>query len=144
LHQFAQVLVFDRWTGNTDGRQAVFIKRRNGRKYHTTFIDQGFCFNSANWNFPDLALVGVYHRNSVYQHVTGWESFEPVLTRAEHMDPDQLWSTTEGLPEEWYEGDRLGLERLIETLYRRRRLIRDLITDFRYSSRLPFPNWTDN
>ncbi len=114
------------------------------RKYRTTFIDQGFCFNSANWNFPDLALVGAYYRNCVYQHVTGWESFEPVLTRAETMDPDQLWSITEGLPEEWYGSDRLGLERLIETLYQRRRLIRDLITDFRYSSREPFPQWRDN
>ncbi len=40
------------------------------RKYTATFIDQGYCFNAGEWNFPDVALRGVYARNFVYQEVT--------------------------------------------------------------------------
>ena len=39
----------------------------------------------------------------------------------------------------WYEFDSDGLNRLVETLYRRRPIIRDLITQFRDSCRNPFP-----
>jgi hypothetical protein len=45
---------------------------------------------------------------------------------------------------ESYESDHVGRHRLVETLYNRRVLIRDLIAVFRTSSRAPFPNWTEN
>jgi len=45
------------------------------------------------------------------------------------------------IPAEWYEQDLDGLRRITEALYRRRVRIRDLITDFRRSTRNPFPNW---
>jgi hypothetical protein len=47
-------------------------------------------------------------------------------------------------PSEWYEFDTDGLNRLVETLYRRRAIIRNLIVEFRTSSLNPFPNWTAN
>jgi len=43
---FAAVLPFDKWTGNADGRQAVFSKKVHARKYAATFIDQGYAFNA--------------------------------------------------------------------------------------------------
>ena len=143
LQDFARVLVLDKWAGNADGRQVVFTKSVNARKYNTTFIDQGYCFNCSEWNFPDSPLRGTYARNCVYQLVTGWESFEPVLSRAEQMDSAELWKLTEGLPEEWWScyGSADALARLIATLHQRRSSIRDLITAFRNSSRSPFPNW---
>ena len=49
---FARVLVFDKWTGNSDGRQAIFVKASRQRSYHAMFIDQGYCFNAGEWNFP--------------------------------------------------------------------------------------------
>ncbi len=140
---FAAVLPFDKWTGNADGRQAVFTKPVHARKYNIHFIDQGYCFNCSDWNFPDAPLRGVYGRNCVYQHVTGWQSFEPALSRLEQIDGSELWRLAQGMPEEWYQHDASGLARLIETLYQRRALIRDLITQFRISSRSPFPNWKD-
>ena len=80
--------------------------------------------------------------NSVYQQVTGWESFEPALSRAEQIDCAELGRLTEGMPEEWWSSHGPGdLSRLLETLYQRRSLIRDLITAFRNSTRNPFPNW---
>jgi hypothetical protein len=142
LLDFARVLVLDKWTGNADGRQAVFCRRTKRQRYGAIFIDQGYCFNAGEWNFPDSPLRGVYARNCVYEHVRGWDSFEPALTRAEEMSIDRIWSIAAQIPPEWYEFDTAGLNRLIEALYSRRSAIRALIRAFRQSSRAPFPNWT--
>ena len=143
VQNFARVLVLDKWTGNADGRQVIFTKPAMARMYNATFIDQGYCFNAGEWNFPDSPLRGVFSRNCVYQDVTGWDSFEPALSHAEQMDSAELWRLTEGLPEEWWSryGSASDLARLIEILHQRRSSIRDLITAFRTSSRNPFPNW---
>jgi hypothetical protein len=142
LSDFARMLVLDRWTSNADGRQAVFSRKSNQKCYSATFIDQGYCFNAGEWNFPDSPLRGVYANNCVYKHVTGWDTFEPALTRAEEMDIDSIWRIAAAIPLEWYESDTDGLNRLVETLYCRRAMIRELVVAFRTSSRNPFPNWT--
>jgi len=138
---FPLVLAFDKWTCNSDGRQAVFVKRRGSRLYNAIFIDQGYCFNAGSWDFPDQPLRGVYARNSVYAAVTSWQSFEPVLSRIEQIRFEELHAIAEEIPEEWYQHDSDGLNRLLNALCDRRTLIRDLITAFRNSSRNPFPNW---
>jgi hypothetical protein len=136
------VLVLDKWTCNADGRQAVFYRQSNQRRYRAMFIDQGYCFNAGEWTFPDSSLRGVYARNCVYHHVRNWEAFEPALTRAEEMGIDAIWHIAAGIPAEWYEYDRAGLDRIVEQLYVRRSSIRTLISGFRESSRNPFPLWT--
>jgi hypothetical protein len=139
---FARVLAFDKWTGNADGRQAVFAKAANKRFYRATFIDQGYCFNAGEWDFPDSPLRGAYARNSAYAHVTGWDDFEPTLSRIEEIDLAEIWTIAHEIPEEWYQNHAEALSRLITSLYQRRTLTRDLITAFRKSSRNPFPNWS--
>jgi hypothetical protein len=138
---FRRVLVFDKWTGNSDGRQAVFVKQPNRRTYRAMFIDQGYCFNAGEWNFPDSPLRGAFARHSVYESVTGWQSFEPALLNVEQMNIDDLWRIAAEIPAEWYEHDSEAITRLIETLHERRSHIRELITSFRNSTRNPFPNW---
>lgn len=139
-----RALVLDKWTGNADGRQAVFIQLPRRAGYSLRLIDQGYCFNGGEWSFPDLALHGVYYRNYVYQDVTSWESFEPALTAAEEMDMDDLWNCAAEIPSEWCGSAPDALPCLVEKLYRRRCKIRDLVTAFRESSRNPFPNWVGN
>lgn len=141
LQEFAGMLVADKWTGNCNGRQAVFERRPRERKYRAIFIDQGFCFNAGDWTFPDSPLRGVYPRNLVYEGVTGWESFEPWLSRAEAMDSGVLWRIAETVPPEWYGGDTTVLERLMEVTWSRRGRLRELIAAFRDSDRQPFPKW---
>jgi hypothetical protein len=142
LGDFARVLVLDKWTSNSDGRQAVFSRNTvRSRRYTATFVDQGYCFNAGEWTFPDYPLRGVYAQNEVYEAVTGWEAFEPALSRAECMDPETIWLCAAEIPEEWYEGDRTSLKGLVEELSKRRGVIRTQIADFRRSSRSPFPNW---
>jgi hypothetical protein len=141
---FARVLVLDKWACNADGRQAVYVRKTPfSRRYSATFIDQGYCFNAGEWTFPDYPLRGVFANNCVYESVTGWDAFEPALTKAEEMDSDAIWRSAADIPEEWYEGDRDGLHRLVEALCSRRCLIRRLISIFRESMRNPFPKWRD-
>jgi hypothetical protein len=144
LRDFARVLVLDKWTCNSDGRQAIFWKAWRRQRYSATFIDQGYCFNASEWTFPDCPLRGVYANNCVYEGVTGWEVFEPALTRAEEIDSETIWHCAAEIPEEWYEGDRDDLHRLVEALHHRRGAIRQLIAEFRRSSRNPFPNWRES
>jgi hypothetical protein len=141
LVEFAGMLVVDKWTGNCNGRQAVFERRARERKYRATFIDQGYCFNAGEWTFPDSPLRGVYARNSVYTGVTGWKSFEPWLSRVEELPAETLWAIAEAVPPEWYGGDLTEIEQLMETLLKRRSRLRELIGSFRDSDREPFPFW---
>jgi len=141
LAEFAGMLCIDKWAGNCNGRQAVFERKPRERKYRATFIDQGFCFNAGEWTFPDAPLRGVYARNKVYARVTGWQSFEPWLSRVENIDAGVLWEIAEAVPPEWYGGDTAVIERLMEQMLRRRSRVRELIASFRDSNREPFPLW---
>ncbi|MHB1701582.1 MAG: HipA family kinase [Acidobacteriaceae bacterium] len=143
LAEFAGMLAIDKWTCNSNGRQAVFERKARERKYKACFIDQGFCFHAGEWSFPDAPLRGVYARNRVYAGVTGWDSFEPWLTRVETMEAGKLWTVAEAVPPEWYGGDTAVIERLMEQLMARRGKVRELIVSFRDSGREPFPNWRE-
>jgi hypothetical protein len=141
LAEFAGMLVVDKWTGNCNGRQAVFERRPREKKYRAIFIDQGFCFNAGEWTFPDSPLRGVFPRNQVYARITGWKSFEPWLGRMEALPAETLWKIAEEVPPEWYGGNPSVIESLMETLLLRKKLIRELLDAFRHSSREPFPRW---
>lgn len=141
LAEFAGVLALDKWTCNVNGRQAVFQKTRRERRYRATFIDQGYCFHAGEWKFVDAPLRGVFPDNSVYRGVAGWESFEPWLSRIETLEPGVAWEIAGSVPPHWYGGDLSVIELLVEQLLARRSRLRELIVQFRESSRRPFPNW---
>jgi len=141
LGEFAGILALDKWTGNANGRQAVFTRKQRERKYRAVFIDYGYCFHAGEWRFEDLPLRGVYYRNDVYREISGWDSFEPWLTRLETMPADTVWAAANEVPPEWYGGDLKEMEALVEKLLARRSRIRALIDDFRVSHRKPFPKW---
>jgi len=141
LAEFAGMLCVDKWAGNCNGRQAVFERKPRERKYRACFIDQGYCFNAGEWTFPDSPLRGVFGRNQVYARVTGWDSFEPWLTRVEEFRAEELWAIADAVPPVWYGGDPATIERLMETMLVRRGRVRELISAFRESNREPFPNW---
>jgi hypothetical protein len=105
-------------------------------------IDQGFCFNAGEWNFPDAPLRGLYARNRVYEGVTGIESFAPWLGRLEEqMTERTLDEITRSIPPEWYADDYDAVLRLLEQLHRRRHRVPDLILEAKRSNRQPFRNW---
>jgi len=143
LSDFAGMMVFDKWTCNTNGRQAIFLRERGAERYRAIMIDQGFCFNAAEWNFPDAPLRGIYARARVYDRVRGWDAFEAWLERIERrITEDVLDEIAREIPPEWYNFDQDALYRMMEQLLRRRKLTRELIESAWKSSRAPFPNWT--
>ncbi len=161
LSDFLGVLVFDKWTCNTNGRQAIFFRDPGGHVaaadstaggdtpggsaalgYTAMMIDFGFCFNAGEWDFPDAPLRGLYARHRVYGGVAGMEAFEPWLARLEKQITERvLGEEAAQIPPEWYAGDWNALERLLERLYSRRQRVRELILSARNSGREPFPNW---
>jgi hypothetical protein len=140
---FLGAFVFDKWTCNCDGRQVIFHRPADdeGSAYSVAMIDQGFCFNDGDWTFPDSPIRGIYPRRLVYEKVTGLKSFEPFLSRIENLTAGELEACTEGIPTSWCEPDPGQLVRLMETLYARRRTVRQAVIDAKNSSLDPFPNW---
>jgi hypothetical protein len=161
LSDFLGVLVLDKWTCNTNGRQAIFFREpfdaapagdspadgstaggSTAGDYTAMMIDFGFCFNAGEWDFPDAPLRGLYLRQRVYERVDGMKSFEPWLGRLEKQITERvLGEEAAQIPPEWYGGEWDEMERLLERLYRRRDRVRELILSARNSGREPFPNW---
>jgi len=141
LGEFAGILALDKWTGNINGRQAVFARKQREKRYHAVFIDYGYCFHAGDWKYENIPLRGVYYRNDVYREISGWESFEPWLTRLETMAAETVWAAASEVPPEWYGGDLSEMERLVEGLLARQSQIRELIEGFGRSDRQPFPKW---
>ena len=182
LHDFAGMLVFDKWVCNTNGRQTVFfeetgrrssetpgamapglgarggqgevargtLQRGQGareetpprRAYRTVMIDQGFCFNAGEWNFPDAPLRGLYARSRVYEGVTGMDSFGPWLERLEKRITEKvLAELAEEIPPTWYEDDYDAVLGVLEQLHRRKRRVEELILSAKSSNRQPFVSW---
>ena len=142
LDAFRGIFVFDKWSCNTNGRQAIFFRSGGESRYQAQMIDHGFCFNAGEWNFPDAPLRGIYARQIVYEGVRGFEAFEPWIARLEKIDEDALDDAASAVPPEWYGFDSAALYQMLEQLHRRRRLVPELIRSAWKSSRLPFPHWT--
>jgi len=142
LADFAGALAFDKWTCNTNGRQAVFFRAPGESRYQASMIDQGFCFNAGEWSFPDAPLRGLYARHRVYDSVRGMDSFEPWLARIESKMTEVVFDEIyKEIPGEWYSYETEPLERMLEQLLRRRRLVRELVVSAWKSTAQPFPNW---
>jgi len=107
-------------------------------------IDQGFCFNAGEWNFPDAPLRGLYARNRVYEGIIGMKSFAPWIERLEKQFSERvLAELAEEIPPEWYEDDYDALMRLLEQIYRRRERVPELLLSAQRSSRVPFAYWRE-
>ena len=142
LAEFLGALVFDKWTCNTNGRQVIFFLEPGRSRYQARMIDQGFCFNAGEWNFPDAPLRGLYARQRVYESVRGMESFESWLERLEKQVTESVLDRAASeIPPEWYNFDPDALDQLLEQLYRRRKLVPELLLAAKDAYRMPFPNW---
>jgi HipA-like kinase len=142
-HAFLGAFVFDKWTCNCDGRQMIFSRAAadENAAYTPWLIDQGFCFNAGEWNFPDGPIRCIYPRRLVYESVRGFQSFEPFLSRVENLDARQIEECAQGIPASWCGDQPELIRRLTERLYERRRRVRQALADAKNSDLRPFPNW---
>lgn len=147
LEDFRAILVFDKWVGNADGRQAVFHRAmvRQGAGGHAAFvarmIDQGYAFNGPNWDFPESPLQGLYARKLVYEPVRSLDDFQPWLDQVMNFPEEVMDRAWKAIPPAWIEGDENALEGLLEQLFARRKRLAELICACRQTRVAPFPNW---
>lgn len=150
---FLGVLVFDKWVSNADSRQAVFFRARAKAwtpikgdaparvGFFAQMIDHGFAFNGPHWQFQDSPLQGLYFRSSVYEDVRSLDSFQPWLDMVEGFPSEVIDHAWKQIPRHWVEEDEDALEAVLETLYKRRKRVRDLIEDVKRERPAAFPNW---
>jgi hypothetical protein len=149
LEDFRAILVFDKWVGNTDGRQSVFYRalvRREAAQvarpgFVARMIDHGFAFNGPGWDFGDSPIQGIYARHSVYDSVRSLEDFQPWLGQVMHFPEEVIDQAWKRVPSDWIAGDEDALERLLERLYERRARMPELIGACRANRVNPFRNW---
>lgn len=141
---FAGMLLFDKWTCNTDGRQVIFLRSGYDSGYRMVMIDQGFCFNCGAWNFPESPLRGLYHDRGIYEWIQGIDAFEPWLSRLEtEFDLDVLLEAAAGIPPQWYGSNTASLYGMLERLNRRRSTIRQQLREACEDSPRIFPRWSN-
>ena len=148
LADFLGMLVFDKWTGNADNRQVVFVREDHPHddspyyRYRALMIDQGQCFDGSNWHFPDVPQKGVFFSRSPYACVDSIEAFEPWLDRLDRMsDKRVLEEIAVDIPPDWYAGDGEGLSHLLAELDERRARVRHLLVQTRCAIPHFFPAW---
>ena len=144
IAEFAGMLVFDKWTGNTDSRQAIFNRAENHQHYRATMIDQGNCFNGAKWTFPDVPMRGFLYNSDIYTGYRSFDAFEPWLGRLENeMNEDILRQAGNEVPGEWYGQNIVALSRLLERLDHRRKGVRDVLWTLLKGHPRLFSNWSE-
>lgn len=157
LGEFRGALAFDKWTGNSDSRQAIFFRARiegTGPEhlgFAAQMIDNGYIFDGPHWRLGESPVQGLYFRPLVYADVQGLSDFEPWLERIRHFPEEIVDHALKQIPSAWHESgelengagtsDEAELERLLERLLARRKRVEDLIQDCRSGRANPFPAW---
>lgn len=160
LRHFLGVFAFDKWTANSDSRQAIFVRQRIkkwlddpdsstggtsplAKGFIALMIDHGYTFDGPHWEFNDGPLQGFYFRPLVYKGVCKLDDFEPWLTRVREAPAELFDGILRDLPRQWLpDGDEAPVERLVDQLYRRRKMVADLIANSAKSRSSYFPAWT--
>jgi hypothetical protein len=150
---FLGTLVFDKWVGNADSRQAVFFRARakswtpikgdppNRIGFFAQMIDHGFSFNGPHWQFGDSALQGLYFRTSVYDEVRSLDSFQPWLDLVANFPETVIDAAWKEIPREWVAEDEEPLEQMLEQLLKRRKRVASLVEEVRGKRSTAFVNW---
>lgn len=111
-------------------------------------IDHGFCFNACDGNFPDAPLRGPYPGPRVYESIRGTKAFDQWLARFERIPVDDLDRAYRKITPAWNDNDREAIERMVEQLLVRSKLVPELIFSTWKSSAQPFVNsrqtWLDS
>ncbi|MEO8100751.1 MAG: HipA family kinase [Acidobacteriota bacterium] len=151
LREFVGMLVFDKWMGNADSRQAIFFRARLSELgpaapperlgFVAQMVDNGYVFEGPHWRFGESPIQGLYFRPAVYHEVRGLESFEPWLERIRHFPDEVVDRAVNSVPRTWIAGEEDALQHLLEQLMRRRSRVGELIADCRSARIDPFPAW---
>jgi len=150
---FLATLIFDKWAGNTDSRQAVFFRARaktwtplrgpapSRVGFFAQMIDHGYAFNGPHWKFKDSTLQGIYFRPSVYEEVHSLDSFQPWLDMVQNFPVEVVDAAWKEIPRQWLENDEGELEQMLDQLLKRRYRVAQLVEETKQQRASAFPNW---
>jgi hypothetical protein len=153
LRHFAGALVFDKWLGNVDARQAIYFRARvselsDSREasppaagFLAQMIDHGYAFGGPDWDFRDAPLDGLAPRGAVYAGLKSWDDFQPWLDQVTGFPEAVVDKALKQVPPQWLAGDDELLDDMMERLMRRRRRTGDLIDACRQARPGLFPDW---
>lgn len=153
LQDFRAVVVFDKWMGNADSRQAIFFRARlkewlPGSGAHplrlgfvAQMIDHGYVFEGPHWRFGDAPLQGLYFRPGVYKDVRSLDDFQPWLDRVANFPEEVVDQAVKQIPAAWLEGQEDEFAALLERLLGRRGRIPALLEATRMVRENPFSGW---
>jgi hypothetical protein len=130
LSDLMGMLMFDKWTSNTDTRQILCLPRptEHWRTYQIFMIDNGLCFDGSAWTFKDSPLRGLYLDMAIYSTLENLQAFGPWLERLERrVTPEELNKIVEDIPRPWIKNDLGQLLELVNCLYERKKNVPALI-----------------
>lgn len=148
--EFLAVFAADKWLGNADVRQSIFYRARVRESvpgiqeragFVAQMVDHGYVFDGPHWAFHDSALQGLYFRPLVYAGVQSLEDFEPWLERIRYFPESVIDDAVKQIPLAWLDDDGDALERILEKLLERRKIVPDLLEASRKTRSNVFPNW---
>jgi hypothetical protein len=143
LGDFGGALVADKWMGNTDMRQCIFVRDRVAdhvrdadhhplrKGFVVLMIDQDHVFNGWRWEFTAAPSHSLYFRPLVYRNIVQ-RDLEPWFDRVRSFPASVAEDAISQIPSTWLGGtdqDRAWLSIVIESLMCRRRRIADLVLD---------------
>jgi hypothetical protein len=124
------ILIFDKWTSNTDTRQILCLERTRKmvRTFRMFMIDNGFCFGADTWRFTDLPGHGLYLDRTIYSTFHSFQTLDPWLKRIEaNATLEELIKITEEIPSSWIKDDRANLLEMVKSLYERKTIVSALV-----------------
>lgn len=129
LHELIGVLIFDKWTGNADSRQAVFVRTGSAgnQGFVAHMIDNGCVFGGSNWRFADSVVQGLYFQRKIYEAIRDRHVFDPWLERIAALPREVVDRAVDTMPRSWIEGDEKLLKKVLVQLMRRKSRVDDLI-----------------
>lgn len=143
LREFAGLLAFDKWVGNEDFRQCVFVRKSRlpRSQFQAMWIDNGNAFGGSDWEIVDNPRQGLYLSSAVYESVQSWSDFEPWLEKLRQFPEALVEQAIAALPSEWVADDHDRLGRSMDRLLLRRSKVADSIERTIESKPEAFPNW---
>lgn len=143
VQEFAGIFAFDKWTGNQDARQYIYVvSGDNTRVSHAVWIDNGHSFGGPSWKIADSPGFGLCQRRDVYRNIRVWGDFEPWIERIRTLEASAIHGALRQLPYAWFDGnDQNEFGRLVDLILIRRSKVPDLISQTIECFPSAFPNW---
>ncbi len=131
LSDLGRAFVIDKWFGQTDSRQAIFVRNPGygNFKLRLYVIDHGMSFNGGEWAIIDSSRFGLYMDRKVYPMLDMQGVCEKTLSEVSALSEIDLYRATEDLPSCWSaKNDRDALTKLFDSLELRRKRLPAVIS----------------